>query len=299
MKSSEGIFFDFGTSSESEWLDRIKEDIEGKNDWEELLNNAYPELGIGPFAHGYNDDNSSNELGNIDTRMSCVFDVEDSDILNAAILQQLTLDIGLVSIHHHPSLDYSRVFNGVLMSALDIEVKASASYMPNIPGEFLHIFKTSGDCPTLHLSRENYLESLSSWYNKVADHDPEEKTLITISAVEDFYLQIAILRAVRIIWNKVNPTSTLKVVFQLPEITTNTNWENALISSSTSMVAGHLGCTDFIQVKFIDSSQLNRLIPMIQHIMTHEAGIHRVSDPLKGSYLIERMTNRIVDIVGM
>jgi methylmalonyl-CoA mutase len=132
---------------------------------------------------------------------------------------------------------------------------------------------------------------------------------LNLSVGPDFIMEIAKLRAARILWASlattygVDPTrATVKIH------TTSSTWNLTLydpyvnmLRGTTEAVASILGGTDLMSVLPFDypygdsSSFSERIARNVQLILREESYLDRVADPASGSYFIETMTDAICD----
>lgn len=122
---------------------------------------------------------------------------------------------------------------------------------------------------------------------------------IRASLTVDAHLPVNIskLRALRVIWanllqaygHKFQPLF-IKVK---TKVSAAANKETALIENTSACINAALGTADMICSFHNDEQNTARLNQNIQHIMKMESNVHSVSDPLAGSYAIEKMTNQL------
>ena len=125
----------------------------------------------------------------------------------------------------------------------------------------------------------------------------------------DFFLEIARLRALRILWANVlksyglEPTVFPKIMvdFDLNSQTEDPNQN--MIRATTMAMAAALGGADLLTVMPADSSDedsttfYRRIARNIQHILKMESFIGRVKDVASGSYYVETLTTKIGEAV--
>lgn len=125
----------------------------------------------------------------------------------------------------------------------------------------------------------------------------------------DFFMEIAKLRAARILWGSlasaygVDPSRATVTIHS-----TSSSWNMTLydphvnmLRGTTEAIASILGGTDLLSVLPFDyrygesSSFSDRIARNVQLILQEEAYLNRVADPASGSYFIENLTNSICD----
>lgn len=122
---------------------------------------------------------------------------------------------------------------------------------------------------------------------------------IRASVSVDAHLPVNVskLRALRIIW--ANLLKAHKIEFQalfikaITKVNPEANNETALIENTSACINAALGTADMICAFHSDDMNQARLHQNIQHIMKMESNMQYVSDPLAGSYAIEKMTNHL------
>ncbi|HXS75927.1 MAG TPA: methylmalonyl-CoA mutase family protein [Terracidiphilus sp.] len=123
----------------------------------------------------------------------------------------------------------------------------------------------------------------------------------------EFYLQIAKLRAFRMLWSKVleafggDPAADKLMVHARTANWNKTAYDSHvnILRATTETISAVLGGADSISVTAFDDcyrqpdDNSRRLARNTQLILKHEAHLARVVDPTGGSYLIEAITNSI------
>jgi methylmalonyl-CoA mutase len=123
----------------------------------------------------------------------------------------------------------------------------------------------------------------------------------------EFYLQIAKLRAFRMLWCRVveafggSPVAAKAMVHARPACWNKTLYGSHvnILRATTETISAVLGGADSISATAFDDcyrqpdENSRRLARNTQLILRHEAHLARVADPAGGSYLIEAITNGI------
>jgi methylmalonyl-CoA mutase len=129
----------------------------------------------------------------------------------------------------------------------------------------------------------------------------------SLSMGRDYFLEIARLRALRLVWAHVQQAFGVKVGQEMPALDVNfhkvlLNPEEPpsnLIAASLQAMAAVLGGADRLTVLPADGGQSDRpdfyrrLARNIQHILKLESHLDWVADPAAGSYYIEKLTEKI------
>ena len=125
--------------------------------------------------------------------------------------------------------------------------------------------------------------------NFIISKDTIAKQLITFSYTlsNQFLYEISTLRAFRIAYEKKYKCTPIINC----SINYNTSDDNSLIETCVKSIAAILGGTDMITIKYNEKNI--QLYLMQQLILKYESNLHKVTDPLHGSYFIEYLTYHI------
>jgi methylmalonyl-CoA mutase len=137
----------------------------------------------------------------------------------------------------------------------------------------------------------------------------QQALLLTLASGPKYFMEIAKLRAARIIWAKiaeaygVNPS---KAGIQIQSV--SAKWNMTLYDPNVNMLRGTteamssiLGGADMVNVLPFDYPNgkgrvfSNRIARNVQFILREEAYFDRVADPASGSYFIESLTDSIAE----
>lgn len=125
----------------------------------------------------------------------------------------------------------------------------------------------------------------------------------------DFFLEIAKLRALRILWANILKSYGLEpTIFPklMVDFDTNSQLEDAnqnMIRATTMAMAAALGGADLLTVLPADSGEegtadfYRRIARNVQHILKMESFLDRVKDVASGSYYVETLTTKIGEAV--
>jgi len=143
------------------------------------------------------------------------------------------------------------------------------------------------------------------------DADIVGQLIFKVNIGTDFFLEIARLRALRIVWAnvlksyKIEPTTfpTLMVEFDPSSQTEDANQN--MIRATTMAMAAALGGADLLTVlpagaESADEDTMRfhrRIARNVQHILKMESFIDRVKDVAGGSYYVETLTTKIGEAV--
>jgi methylmalonyl-CoA mutase len=139
-------------------------------------------------------------------------------------------------------------------------------------------------------------------------HQVTRKLQLTLSVGTNYFMEIAKLRAVRLLWSTIvdQYKPECDCAYQLKVNTVASSWNKTLydpyvniLRSTTEGMAASIGGADSIALKPFDlvfkqeddfSARINR---NIQVILKEESYFDKVVDPAAGSYYIENLTNSI------
>jgi methylmalonyl-CoA mutase len=149
----------------------------------------------------------------------------------------------------------------------------------------------------------DYLHNLTS---KGLDPQLVQNTMqMNLSTGPDFFLEIAKLRAARILWNSLataygaDPSDATVIIHSTTSMWNLTLYDPYvnMLRGTTEAVAAILGGADLVTVLPFDfrfgesSSFADRIARNVQLILREEAYLDRVADPASGSYYIEKLTD--------
>jgi methylmalonyl-CoA mutase len=149
----------------------------------------------------------------------------------------------------------------------------------------------------------DYLHNLTS---RGLDPQLVQNTMqMNLSTGPDFFLEIAKLRAARILWNSLataygaDPSDATVIIHSTTSMWNLTLYDPYvnMLRGTTEAVAAILGGADLVTVLPFDfrfgesSSFADRIARNVQLILREEAYLDRVADPASGSYYIEKLTD--------
>jgi methylmalonyl-CoA mutase len=149
------------------------------------------------------------------------------------------------------------------------------------------------------------LKEVFSWAKKENIADVEKQLYFIVSLSPNYFLQIAKLRAIRILWQQFLIDNNIPVVPAYIHAINSWNYntavdhENILRHTTEAMSAIIGGCdvlflTTSDEAAQMNTAFLNRINTNIQHLLKHESHFNKVQDMAAGSYYIENITAQIV-----
>jgi methylmalonyl-CoA mutase len=115
-------------------------------------------------------------------------------------------------------------------------------------------------------------------------------------------LEIARLRAIRLVWNQMMQDYSIDQEAILmaeigPEVSHESAYQN-MISFSIGALSAAIGGANMIMIQNLEDEQLSestqsRIPRNMQHLLQLESHLDKVSDPAAGSYLLDTLTQKI------
>lgn len=125
---------------------------------------------------------------------------------------------------------------------------------------------------------------------------------IKLSSSENFYLNIAKIRALKVLWEHIleaNNTVSPEMKIWVQVGTSNADPNQAAISATQQAAAAISGTADAIEINTLEYSSdypqgfAQRITRNIQNLLWYESHLNKVDDPAAGSYFIEDLTEKI------
>ncbi len=253
-------FKEFKSRSQQEWKEKVTLDLKGKP-WPqpEKMN-----IQIDPFSNFKKSTKLKSKVQST-WKIGCGFTTSDPEILNQQILKMLALGVGHLEIRTNQILDEERTFNGIHKEMISFTEGVNDVVNLNDPDDYVSAFR--------RMSQEE---------------------VIRLEASKDFIANICFIRALRQCLGE-DQQILLKPKYR----DLNDDPDIALIERTMIGLAGSIGGADIIELNEFnhldaDQKDYNRIGTMIHHLMTYEASLAHVIDPLEGSYLVEELTDKII-----
>jgi len=153
----------------------------------------------------------------------------------------------------------------------------------------------------------------SEYLMRLTEFDLEAATVarhtqFTFCVASSYFLEIAKLRAFRLLWREVQKayeieTPTYTRIHAKTSLRTQTEDQHTnMIHGTTEAMSAILGGADSLTVIASDlvhgtpDEFTRRIARNVQHILKHESYLDRVSDPAAGSYYIETLTQQLANL---
>lgn len=134
-----------------------------------------------------------------------------------------------------------------------------------------------------------------------------EQLQFTVALSTSYFVEIAKLRALRLLWNNVlnaygaSPTGAC-IVAHLAEETQEGDPNTNMIKAGTQAMSAVIGGANRLYVRPADfsinrpsSAFTRRIARNVQHLLRMESHLDRVVDPAAGSYYIEKLTEKLAE----
>jgi len=309
------LFEDFTPTLREDWIDKIIVDLKGKN-IDDLNREVHKRWNISAFLTKEDAPSSIQSL-NLPKGWTIVEDFRrKSEIHPKEVLRSLEGGVqGLyLSTQQYQDLQSNpEIFWNMISVFMDVPEKE------DIQIEAAHVWKTrttlSGD--QQHLSKfsiasNDPVEAISSWACQVVQQidDIDESQLAaflskcwhSITIGPNYLLEIARLRAIRLVWNQIMQDYSLDQEAVLmaeigPEVSQESAYQN-MISFSIAALSAAIGGANMIMIQNLEDEQLSestqsRIPRNMQHLLQLESHLDKVSDPAAGSYLLDTLTQKI------
>jgi methylmalonyl-CoA mutase len=152
---------------------------------------------------------------------------------------------------------------------------------------------------------ENLSDALREAENLVFSENAD--VVISLSAEENFYLNIAQHKALKIIWNKIAEAynSAERQILIISNINFSHSDPNSQVIAATQQtVSSVFGATNAVLVQDMPfdaekypESFASRITRNIQNVLWNESFLYRVNDPSKGSYFIDDLCQKLINEV--
>jgi methylmalonyl-CoA mutase len=133
------------------------------------------------------------------------------------------------------------------------------------------------------------------------DFSQIEKVAFSINVGTDFFLEMAKLRAIRVVWQKFLDASKLKAtplfIHAHSRSWTDTRYQphGNMLKSTTAAMAAILGGCNVLTVEPEDpqNPMMERVAQNVSQLLREEAYFSKVADPVAGSYFMEDLTHQL------
>ena len=298
------LFIDFDPVSKNKWLDQIDSDLKGNT---EKLISTVEGITIQPIYHA--DDNFKTYTSNFPSAWETyqLIDATNAKEANKRALNALQNDVSGLCFAHPNNLD-------VLLKDISIEhIRIDFSnYSENFPLEWEHLTINKNVKGAFHgitkSNIPNYLDTIvtqGTAKEQIIDalkkgQRASEKVQFHFKIGSDYFLEIAKLKAFRILWK--SKTGEDAYIFTSTD-TSNKKEKfayNNILRSTTECMSAIFGGANAIMLNAYNSSFekstdfSERIARNQQTILRKESYLDKVEDPTKGSYYIDYLIQELL-----
>ena len=148
------------------------------------------------------------------------------------------------------------------------------------------------DCSTI----DDKIEQLTNILTQAKEN--QEKTKVHFSIGSDFLMEIAKLRAFRFLWSQLfEDKRELTIICSSQEKNkTIDDVENNILRMTSEIMAAVIGgCDQFLLSPYQKGNiETKRTVENIHNILKEESGFNQVTDPMGGSFVIEKLTHLFI-----
>lgn len=298
---------EFNKMNTEEWMTKVDADLKGKKFAKDFLYNVEDDFQVSPFV---TDTLGTTTIGSPQMSNSAVW-IEAKSAVEAN-------QEALYHLNHGPEYliielvdsewSYENLFKGIHLDMIGVVLLVSdkiEEYQIKLNN---YLKENYGETPTnvvIGSQHQNILSSSTSFKDRLSrckemanNAIENEVSIVLLDLKQDFFAQVAELRAMRKIWFNAGKTSSNLKIIAFVDGKKFTNTEvHPLIIFNYLLMSAYLGVCDVVAVKNGNNDQeLMRLSLNIQHILKEESGFGHVNDPVAGSYIIESLTKQMVEI---
>lgn len=298
------LFIDFDPVSKNKWLEQIDSDLKGNT---EKLISTVEGITIQPIYHA--DDNFKTYTSNFPSAWETyqLIDATNAKEANKRALNALQNDVSGLCFAHPNNLD-------VLLKDISIEhIRIDFSnYSENFPLEWEHLTINKNVKGAFHgitkSNIPNYLDTIvtqGTAKEQIIDalkkgQRASEKVQFHFKIGSDYFLEIAKLKAFRILWK--SKTGEDAYIFTSTD-TSNKKEKfayNNILRSTTECMSAIFGGANAIMLNAYNSSFekstdfSERIARNQQTILRKESYLDKVEDPTKGSYYIDYLIQELL-----
>ncbi|MBY0434050.1 MAG: hypothetical protein K2U26_08085 [Cyclobacteriaceae bacterium] len=153
-------------------------------------------------------------------------------------------------------------------------------------------------------------EELINGFKLIADSKSNflnEPVAIQVEIGQDFFLEIAKLRAIRLVWHRIqqpgkgknNPSPLFIHAWMRPWSEERYQPHENMLKSTTAAMAAILGGCDALTILPDEKNHVlaSRIARNVSNILREESHLSKVADPLAGTYFLEDVTHQLVEKV--
>jgi len=320
------LFSEFKEADQQEWLKIVERELKTNLEPYEITKDLYANPFIGNSGNSLLPNIKKNTVG------WTVFQYvkgNNSIEINTKILEALEGGAsGISLVIASEDFDFEGVFRGVILSYIQVRFYFSDDFFDSktffqnlktfVEGKetnfvFAGLTKdeaklagTFGKIEVVCKNEGSLIENLSQVLREAENLAFSENIGVAVSlpVKENFYLNIAQHKALKIIWSKIAEAYNLpqKQIFAISNINISHSDPNSQVIAATQQTASSVfGGTDAVLMQDIPfdtekypESFASRITRNIQNVLWNESFLYRVNDPSKGSYFMDDLCQKMI-----
>lgn len=323
------LFSEFEAADHSEWLKLVEKELKTPLVSYEIIEGVFANPFVSNLASSLGSSISKSKVG-----WAIYQHVEGNSSLeiNRNILEALEGGASGISLFiKDEEFDFEVVFKDVILSFIEVrfyfsdEFFSSSLFFQNLEGFVegkdahfvfggltkaeLQMAKNRGKIDVSCKSEGTFAVNLSEALREAEALAFSEgfEVVISLPSQENFYLNIAQHKALKIIWSKIaeaynSPQKQISVISKVNFSHTEPN--SQVIAATQQTASSVFGGSDAILMQNIPfdvekypENFSTRITRNIQNILWNESFLYRVNDPVKGSYFIDDLCQKMINEV--
>ncbi len=311
------LWDDFKKVSAEEWMAQANIDLKGKMNAADLKYIVDENLSFSPFLTAGNVPPSNPVSGPV-TIAGSEIGYENDKNSNINALKMLSYGAQALALTVDENVNFDTLFDGIYLDMIKVVLKTKGNnagireklqkYLKlRYAEQTINIWflEPEKDTPTLYLyydtSFSERIRSVKAFNKACIVSGPTQNTIVFVELKKDFLAQISELRAIRKMWEEVREaqpqTGDLIIIAGIHKDSLISTEVHPLIVTNYLLMSAYMGMCDIAFGLGEDQGDdLPRLSLNIQHIMSEESKLTWVTDPMAGSYIIEKMTQDMISL---
>ena len=312
----EKLFEDFTPTNFEDWIAKIHSDLKGKT-IESLKREIHDQFDTSPFLTKEDLKGSPSPL-DLPKRWKIIEDFRDQDATSINHLIR-SLEGGAEGIHLTTrQYEEIRSNKSIFWDMITVLLEEQGAN-PELEVSALKCWKTSFLATNQDVLKSHFIieftdpvRAISNWLLEIVeqiDHLEEgqlaeylSECWHTVEIGPHYILEIARLRAIRIVWDQVlkdyGHRQPCMLYARIGSKVRDASAYQNMINYSTAALSAAIGGADMIQIESLNDDKLSsatqsRIPRNIQHLMQLESHLDKVKDPAAGSYVIESLSQKI------
>jgi len=314
------LWDEFEKVSTSDWLKKANIDLKGNKRAEDFKYQVCDGLECSPFLTE-GDVISVKPIYGTSTKSGVHILTDQPSTANSKAMSMLSYGAEALSFVIYDTWDLDILFDNIYLDMVSVilKVKGNIELVRNKVHDYVQKYYSGKSTniiiisaqekhgPGLHLKYEQTVADrlllVKDYFKEISLDTSTSATIIVLDLKKDFLAQIAELRAIRKsieLYKTSHPEmkSDILLISQIHPDVYNSEQIHPLIISNYLIMSSYLGRSDFsFGVSFEDDEEAARLCLNIQHIFKEESSLGHVSDPVAGSYIIEKLTEQMLNLL--